>query len=403
MDARPRVSLGSVVTALSLAVVLLACGPASAFAAPAPTSSAIEAKKAEKAAAEAEAARMQADMQAQLQEYAQLGRRIEAAREEVSRVTSETADLDKAVADRRVLLRARAVELYRAEPMGWFAVLLGARGPQDFLLRLDYLTRVSEQDAALVDETTRLYSQNLYLEGVLGDRLKQLVELQSTSDDQRAAIEKSIADAQARAKQLGTDVVTMLQQQQAATTGSSPTSAFDPNTVVSETNFRASRSMDAAAIQTFLNGLPGPLKSYSGPDHTGRTATAAQMIAEASAAWGISPKVILVTLQKEQSLLEKTPTKQDGWDWAMGSGKPDNPANTNYSLKGFGMQIWSGAQKFKQNADLWTPGATQDIDGSVVHPTNPGTHAQYRYTPHFSGVMSFWTLYWRYFGDPLSG
>ncbi len=124
------------------------------------------------------------------------------------------------------------------------------------------------------------------------------------------------------------------------------------------------------------------------------------MIAEASVKWGISPKVILATLQKEQSLLTAKNPSQNAMDWAMGCGKADS--FTTYKYQGFGKQIYYGAEKFKQNAALWKPGASQKIDGSTVYPTNPGTHAQYRYTPHFPGVMSFWMIYWRYFGDPLS-
>jgi hypothetical protein len=70
-------------------------------------------------------------------------------------------------------------------------------------------------------------------------------------------------------------------------------------------------------------------------------------------------------------------------------------------MQGFGNQIWWGAQKQNKNALDWRPGAYEPVDGTKVFPTNEGTFAQYRYTPHFSGVMSFWMIYWRYFGDPL--
>lgn len=396
MGVRATASMRSAVTASLLAVALLLTGPAAVFAAPVPGT--VDAKKAEKAAAEADVTRMTADLQAQTEEYAQLGRRIQAARAEIARVESETADLDAAIAQRRQLLRERAVELYRAEPMGMFAMLLGARSPRDFLMRLDYLTQVSESDAALVQETTRLYSQNLYLESVLNQRAKGLVQLLSTADDQQGKLKKGIEAAQARAKQLDVDITNMLAQQAASATGTggTPNSDFNPTTVISDANFRAARSMDATAIQAYLNGLPGPLKSYSGSDHAGRQATAAQMIAEAAVAYNVSPKVILVTLQKEQSLLEKTPKSQDGWDWAMGAGKADS--FTSWQFKGFGMQIWIGAQKLNKNALDWRPGAVE----AGVAPTNAATFAQWRYTPHLSGVLSFWTLHWRYFGDPLS-
>jgi hypothetical protein len=155
--------------------------------------------------------------------------------------------------------------------------------------------------------------------------------------------------------------------------------------------------MSADTIQAFLNNQSGPLKSYSGPDHNGNTRTAAQMIAEASAAFGVSPKVVLATLQKEQSLLTKS-GGQNAMDWAMGCGKTDSVTYTQY--KGFGNQIWGGAQKLISNRSYWRPGISLSIDGTTVYPKNASTHAQYRYTPHFGGVTSFWRIYWRYFGDP---
>jgi hypothetical protein len=115
----------------------------------------------------------------------------------------------------------------------------------------------------------------------------------------------------------------------------------------------------------------------------------------------VSPKVILATLQKEQSLLENAHPTQEAMDWAMGCGRPDSGARI-LKYKGFGKQIDGGASKFDSNANLWEPGYTEPIDsGAFVKPTNPGTLAQWRYTPHTSGVRSFWNLYWRYFGSPL--
>lgn len=158
-------------------------------------------------------------------------------------------------------------------------------------------------------------------------------------------------------------------------------------------------SMSAGTIQAFLDNQSGSLKSYSGPDHSGVRMTAAQMIAEACAAWGVSPKVVLVTLQKEQSLLtQPVSAPSSRLDWAMGCGKTDSVTYTQY--QGFGNQIWGGASKLISNRAFWRPGISITIDGTAVYPTNASTHAQYRYTPHFGGVTSFWRIYWKYFGDP---
>jgi hypothetical protein len=108
--------------------------------------------------------------------------------------------------------------------------------------------------------------------------------------------------------------------------------------------------------------------------------------------------VILVTLQKEQSLISAPSPSQNALDWAMGCGKTDSVTYMQY--KGFGRQIWGGAQKLISNRSFWRPGISISIDRKAVYPTNASTHALYRYTPHFGGATSFWRIYWRYFGDP---
>jgi carbohydrate-binding DOMON domain-containing protein len=168
--------------------------------------------------------------------------------------------------------------------------------------------------------------------------------------------------------------------------------------VISEAAFLAAGSMSAEGIQAFLNGQAGDLKSYSGPDHNGATRTAAQMIAEAASAWGVSPKVIIATLQKEQSLISRAGASQYALDWAMGCGKAESYTISSY--KGFGNQVWNGARVLMKNRAGWRAGAMLPIDGSAVYPTNAATYTLYRYTPHFAGATSFWRLYWRYFGDP---
>jgi hypothetical protein len=280
-------------------------------------------------------------------------------------------------------------------------LLVTSRSAQEFLVRAEYLLVVSDRDALLLDDVRKLRSEKLYLKRSLDDRLARLETYYASADQQREQILADIAGLEAKAKELGTTIDRLVEEAKKPKTftGATPTAGFNQDAVISDGNFNASTSMAAKDIQAFLEQHAGPLKTYRGADYLGRTKSAAEMIAEAAAAWQVSPKVILVTLQKEQSLLERTPSSQDGWDWAMGCGKADSRTYLEY--KGFGKQIYWGAQKLRKNANLWSPGATQSIDGTTVRPANPGTHAQYRYTPHFSGVISFWTLYWKYFGDPL--
>jgi peptidoglycan hydrolase CwlO-like protein len=386
-------------------VVALSSSPL--YAAPAASTPAIEAKKAQEAAAVAELEAKRVALDAKIAEYMAIGRELERTRSEIADLGIRLAAGERKLVNARSALTSRAVEIYRTPRMGMVEVFIGTRSLQDLFARARYLAIISDHDARMMRDYRLTQSENLYVQQSLAEREANLVALQDQADNQRKQIERDIAAQQAKATSLGADIARMMAAAAAppvstggVPVGGAPSGKYQPDTVISEANFRASSSMSAADIQAFLETQPGSLKSYSGKNFAGVQMTAAEMIAEASVKWGISPKVLLATLQKEQSLLTAKSPSQNAMDWAMGCGKADS--FTTYKYQGFGKQIYFGAQKFQQNAALWKPGASQKIDGNTVYPTNPGTHAQYRYTPHVPGVMSFWMIYWRYFGDPLT-
>lgn len=189
---------------------------------------------------------------------------------------------------------------------------------------------------------------------------------------------------------------------------------WDIDDVISDENFRGSYSMTQQEIQEFLNTQPGVLKSYSAPDYAGKVKPAAQIIYEAAVAWNVNPKVILATLEKEQSLIgvgvhAKTATHSHGtYEYhlpkAMGCGIFAGSTNT---YPGFGNQVWNGARKLSTYEVTfgWKPGKTMLIVPDTgptkitIVPQNAATFAQYTYTPHEHGVKLFWTIYERWFGD----
>jgi hypothetical protein len=82
----------------------------------------------------------------------------------------------------------------------------------------------------------------------------------------------------------------------------------------------------------------------------------------------------------------------------MGCGKTDSRTITKF--QGFGRQVWWGAHFLAKNERGWSPGVSMTITGSQIYPQNSATYSLFKYTPHLRGTMSFWLLYWRYFGDP---
>ncbi len=229
------------------------------------------------------------------------------------------------------------------------------------------------------------------------------------------------------------------------------TAAFDKNLIISNALFDASTAMDATQIQQFLNRYPNScLRNYQAPLPTGYSTyggkvSAAKVIEAAARLWGTNPQVLLVTLEKEQSLVTGGVGCASWRYWsAMGYGCPDGGARYDYpalgitgtcvmyeSWAGFAAQVnrgswqlqfnrqraegnlnWKGFQSttnYGYNTPGWrqasagAPSRYEDgwatIDGQAVFMTNGATASLYTYTPHLSANQAFSSLFTSWFGS----
>jgi hypothetical protein len=196
---------------------------------------------------------------------------------------------------------------------------------------------------------------------------------------------------------------------------------FNPLNVFSDETLRASGSMSRADIQSFLDAQPGVLKTYSAPEggpngaHSTVVKPASQIIAEAAAYWNVNPKIIMATLEKEQSLISApnhvasashTYGTAYHLEHAMGCGVYPSSKDTH---PGFGDQVWTGTQKLGQTTDsyAWYAGKPKQVysypDGHdiIIVPANQITWNLYTYTPYYPQI-SVWNIYNKFFGDPQS-
>jgi hypothetical protein len=181
--------------------------------------------------------------------------------------------------------------------------------------------------------------------------------------------------------------------------------SFDPNNIISDAAFFNAHDMTAAEIQSFLERKRSGLTYYTALDADGQLRFASEIIWRSATAQGINPKVLLILLQKEQSLIENPFPSQYNYDWATGFAicdtcSPDDPRLSAY--KGFGIQVQKAAQRKKQytltpQEFQFRPYESKNIDGLTVTPANAATAALYNYTPHIKGNFAFWKLWVRYF------
>jgi microcompartment protein CcmK/EutM len=124
----------------------------------------------------------------------------------------------------------------------------------------------------------------------------------------------------------------------------SVSAAFDKNILIDDVVFNDTSTMSATQIDAFLNSKSSCISpasgfssilptgySPSGGFQYGGNASAGAVIATAAQVYGLNPQVLLVTLQKEQSLVTSTSCSTNTIAKAVGYGCPDSYTSNSYS------------------------------------------------------------------------
>ncbi len=210
--------------------------------------------------------------------------------------------------------------------------------------------------------------------------------------------------------------------------------------LIEDSLFLDAASMSQQQIQDFLTARGGYLAGYyswSGRDNA--NVSAAQVIYEAAQDYGISPKAILATLQKEQSLVTAKNPASSQLNFAMGYGCPDSTGcGAKYS--GFYNQVDNGVWQLRYNLERargnntwWRASSSYACGGATRYYSNglylnntvtfyddagtgyktikigsAATASLYCYTPHvypgssaqyYSGSYNFVAAYEQWFGS----
>lgn len=177
---------------------------------------------------------------------------------------------------------------------------------------------------------------------------------------------------------------------------------FNPHFIISDEEMQDFNSMSLVGIERFLEAKGSYLAGSSFSDWEDNIKPASEIIWQAALESKISPKVLLATLQKEQSLIQDPTPSLNQLNKAMGYRCPDSGSCATASL-GFGKQVDGAAwqfQKYFENPQDWfyKIGFNYDIDGFPITPINQATANLYNYTPHHSGNKRFWSIWQDYFG-----
>lgn len=184
---------------------------------------------------------------------------------------------------------------------------------------------------------------------------------------------------------------------------------FDPNFIISDTELQDAKSWSKFDIQSFLDSRGSFLKNLITADFLGEAKAAADIIYEAAQRYQINPKFLLVTLQKEQSLVTDDAPTQKQLDWATGYGVCDGCYLSDPNVvkhKGFGKQVDNTAglmRWYYDNKDSAGFVKKKDtlirIDKQEVIPASWATAFLYTYTPHLHGNKNFWRIWNSWFSQ----
>jgi Repeat of unknown function (DUF5648) len=238
--------------------------------------------------------------------------------------------------------------------------------------------------------------------------------------------------------------------------GAANNSRFDPGYIISDLVFYDASAMSVDAVQAFLSAkgagcVPASdgtacLKDYrqatasraadakcSGAYAGASDESAATIIVKVAQACGINPRVLLVTLQKEQGLVtRRTAGSAAIYQKAMGYGCPDTAA-CDAQYYGFFNQVYSAAAQFRNYANNPTRYANRAgvVNNIRYHPNtacgaaevlirNQATASLYNYTPYQPnaaalaagygtgdtcssyGNRNFWGYFTDWFGSTVS-
>jgi D-alanyl-D-alanine endopeptidase (penicillin-binding protein 7) len=136
---------------------------------------------------------------------------------------------------------------------------------------------------------------------------------------------------------------------------------------------------------------------------------ATDIIVDAAQTYKINPKFLLVTLQKEQSLVVDDAPTQKQLDWATGYAVCDSCALSDpkvQKFKGFGAQVANAAgimRWYYDNKDIKTYILKKDVPAFInqqqVIPQSWATAFLYTYTPHLHGNQNFWRIWQSWFSQ----
>jgi len=193
---------------------------------------------------------------------------------------------------------------------------------------------------------------------------------------------------------------------------------FDRHALVSDADFTNTAAYSEADVQAFLQATPWG-ESFLATETVASGERVSAALIRVAQEHRLNPLTLLVTLQKESSLVSKTrsnPPTQHLIDFAFGCGCPDGSV-CDPARRGLDKQLACAGHTLRKAFDAAAAGRATvggyrvgerftSLDGLAVTPENAATASLYNYTPWVlegrGGNWLFWNVWRRFEGAMAS-
>ena len=189
---------------------------------------------------------------------------------------------------------------------------------------------------------------------------------------------------------------------------------FNPHNIITDDEMFNKSSLSKAAIQTFLERENSVLARYS-TVLNGQVLKTSEIIWQTGQKFGVNPKFLLATLEKEQGLIHSSQATEKALDWATGYSCYGGTCKEKHQGLVNQLEATAETQKiYQQRAAEFgfrVGVATKSFDGFEVVPENQATANLFIYTPYvgyspelgitqpYGGNRLFWRVWQQYFSN----
>jgi cell wall-associated NlpC family hydrolase len=199
------------VVSSALLAVLAVCP---AYAAATPSTPEIEEKQSELAQVQAEMDRLDDEMSLRVEEYNAIAEALERTLAEVEQAEADLVEAKLAVASAQSILSERAEQMYRDGGISAIQVLLGTRSFEDLLVRVEWLQRLSSQDARILAEVRRAREEVEAAKTRLEARAVEQEALRDEAASQRLSVENALAAKERYAASLDDEIARLIAEEE---------------------------------------------------------------------------------------------------------------------------------------------------------------------------------------------